>query len=127
MNLQQIFTTRLKDARKRRKLSQEALGIAIGLDESVASTRINRYENGIHQPDWGTLAKIAERYERCHKHCQRQSLRHQSKCKIVKEFSKNADGKSLAHYILNIAPKDIHQEHEKTDAECCQEQQQKAL
>ena len=60
MNLQQIFTTRLKDARKRRKLSQEALGIAIGLDESVASTRINRYENGIHQPDWGTLAKIAE-------------------------------------------------------------------
>ena len=60
MNLQQIFTTRLKDARKRRKLSQEALGIAIGLDESVASTRIDRYENGIHQPDWGTLAKIAE-------------------------------------------------------------------
>ena len=60
MNLQQIFTVRLKDARKRRKLSQEALGIAIGLDESVASTRINRYENGIHQPDWGTLAKIAE-------------------------------------------------------------------
>ena len=60
MNLQQIFTTRLKDARKRRKLSQEALGIAIGLDESVASTRINRYENGIHQPDFITLAKIAE-------------------------------------------------------------------
>lgn len=60
MNLQQIFIARLKDARKRQKLSQEALGIAIGLDESVASTRINRYENGIHQPDWGTLAKIAE-------------------------------------------------------------------
>ena len=60
MNLQQIFTTRLKDARKRRKLSQEALGIAIGLDESVASTRINRYEKGIHQPDFITLAKIAE-------------------------------------------------------------------
>ena len=60
MNLQEIFTARLKEARKRRKMSQEALGIAIGLDESVASTRINRYENGIHQPDWGTLAKIAE-------------------------------------------------------------------
>ena len=60
MNLQQIFTVRLKDARKRRKLSQEALGIAIGLDESVASTRINRYEKGHHQPDLGTLAKIAE-------------------------------------------------------------------
>ena len=59
-NLQHIFTVRLKDARKRRKLSQEALGIAIGLDESVASTRINRYEKGIHQPDFITLAKIAE-------------------------------------------------------------------
>ena len=51
---------RLKDARKRRNMSQEALGIAIGLDESVASTRINRYEKGIHQPDFITLAKIAE-------------------------------------------------------------------
>ena len=60
MNLQEIFTARLKDARKRQKLSQEALGIAIGLDESVASTRINRYEKGIHQPDFITLAKIAE-------------------------------------------------------------------
>ena len=60
MNLQEIFTTRLKDARKRRNMSQEALGIAIGLDESVASTRINRYEKGIHQPDFITLAKIAE-------------------------------------------------------------------
>lgn len=60
MNLQEIFTARLKDARKRRKMSQEALGVAIGLDESVASTRINRYEKGIHQPDFITLAKIAE-------------------------------------------------------------------
>ena len=55
MNLQQIFTTRLKDARTRRKLSQEALGIAIGLDESVASTRINRYENKVYFTKWNFL------------------------------------------------------------------------
>lgn len=44
MDLQAIFTTRFKQARKAKKLTQEQLGIAIGLDEFVASTRINRYE-----------------------------------------------------------------------------------
>lgn len=60
MDLQAIFTTRFKQARKAKKLTQEQLGIAIGLDEFVASTRINRYEKGIHLPDLQTLARIAE-------------------------------------------------------------------
>lgn len=60
MDLQEIFTTRFKQARKAKKLTQEQLGIAIGLDEFVASTRINRYEKGIHLPDLQTLARIAE-------------------------------------------------------------------
>ena len=30
------------------------------MDEFVASTRINRYEKGIHLPDLQTLARIAE-------------------------------------------------------------------
>ncbi|MDK4575435.1 helix-turn-helix domain-containing protein [Kingella kingae] len=60
MNLQQIFTKRFKEARKAKKMTQEKLGLAIGLDEFVASTRINRYEKGNHQPDLNTLAWIAQ-------------------------------------------------------------------
>ena len=60
MDLQQIFTKRFKEARMAKQLTQEKLGFAIGLDEFVASTRINRYEKGIHQPDFQTLAKVAD-------------------------------------------------------------------
>lgn len=59
MDLQRIFTKRFKQARQAKKLTQEKLGIAIGLDEFVASTRINRYEKGIHIPDLTTLAHLA--------------------------------------------------------------------
>ncbi len=58
--LQEIFSKRFKEARKAKGLTQEKLGIAIGLDEFVASTRINRYEKAIHQPDFQTLGRIAE-------------------------------------------------------------------
>ncbi len=58
--LQTTFSKRFKEARKAKGLTQEKLGIAIGLDEFVASTRINRYEKGIHQPDFQTLSRIAE-------------------------------------------------------------------
>lgn len=51
---------RLKDARKRAKLSQKALGIRIGMDESSASARMNQYEKGKHTPDVKTLKLIAE-------------------------------------------------------------------
>ena len=60
MSLQEIFIRRFKEARKAKNLTQEKLGLAIGLDEFVASTRINRYEKGNHQPDLNTLQKIAE-------------------------------------------------------------------
>lgn len=60
MNLQNIFTKRFKQARKAKGLTQEQLGLAIGLDEFVASTRINRYERGIHQPDFQILTLIAK-------------------------------------------------------------------
>lgn len=38
-----VFCKRLKEARLAVGLSQKKLGIAIGLDEFVASTRVNRY------------------------------------------------------------------------------------
>lgn len=51
---------RLKDARKRAHLSQKALGVRIGMDESSASARMNQYEKGKHTPDVKTLKLIAE-------------------------------------------------------------------
>ena len=59
MGLQQVFTKRFKEARKAKKLTQEQLGVIIGLDEFVASTRINRYEKGVHLPDLVTLDNLA--------------------------------------------------------------------
>ena len=52
--------TRLKQARLDAGLSQKSLGIEAGIDEFVASTRINRYELGVHRPDLLTVRKLAE-------------------------------------------------------------------
>jgi transcriptional regulator with XRE-family HTH domain len=45
-----VYGRRLREARETYGISQRNLGIKIGLDEFVASTRINRYEKGVHQP-----------------------------------------------------------------------------
>lgn len=56
-NIHEIFCKRLKQARLSQGLSQKSLGIAVGLDEFVASTCINRYEKGIHQVDLDTAQR----------------------------------------------------------------------
>jgi transcriptional regulator with XRE-family HTH domain len=53
------FQRRLKDVRQHRQLSQKELGILAGLDPFVASTRINRYEQGVHEPDLAMIARLA--------------------------------------------------------------------
>ncbi len=50
---------RLKEARTALGLSQKQLGIEAGLDEFVASTRINRYEVGVHAPDYPMAIRLA--------------------------------------------------------------------
>lgn len=54
-----VYSRRLREAREALTISQRALGIKAGLDEFVASTRINRYETGVHQPDLQTLQHLA--------------------------------------------------------------------
>jgi len=51
---------RLKTARLNAKLSQRALGLRVGIDESSASARMNQYEKGRHTPDVNTLKMIAD-------------------------------------------------------------------
>ncbi len=55
-----VFSMRLKVARKAKKLSQERLGILAGIDEASASARMNQYETGKYAPDLLTAIKIAE-------------------------------------------------------------------
>jgi transcriptional regulator with XRE-family HTH domain len=51
---------RLKEARIAAGISQKKLGIAAGMDEFSASSRMNHYELGRHQPDFETLKRIAK-------------------------------------------------------------------
>ncbi|HBU6367530.1 helix-turn-helix domain-containing protein [Citrobacter freundii] len=55
-----IFCRRLKQARLASRLSQKRLGVAAGIDEFVASTRINRYEKGVHEPNTEIVQKLSE-------------------------------------------------------------------
>ncbi|AWV06137.1 hypothetical protein C9I47_0413 [Lysobacter maris] len=54
-----VFRQRLRLARKELQLSQKELGIRTGLDAFVASTRINRYEQGVHEPDMPMIERLA--------------------------------------------------------------------
>lgn len=58
-NPNEVWGRRLKEAREAIALSQRELGIKAGLDPSVASTRINRYELGIHKADYPTSQRLA--------------------------------------------------------------------
>lgn len=55
-----IYGRRLREARDSYGFSQTDLGIATGLDESIASGRISRYETGKHQPKLGMQELFAE-------------------------------------------------------------------
>ena len=58
-NPNQVWGKRLKEAREAIGLSQRELGIKAGIDPSVASTRINRYELGVHKADYPTSQRLA--------------------------------------------------------------------
>ncbi len=51
---------RLKQARLAAGLSQKQLGIEAGIDASVASSRVNKYETGLNQVDLATARKLAD-------------------------------------------------------------------
>lgn len=55
-----VLAARLKQARVALGISQRELGIRAGIDEFVASARINQYERGKHVPDFATMERLAE-------------------------------------------------------------------
>ena len=46
-------------ARKQAGVSQKALGVAVGIDEFSASSRMNHYEQGLHAPNYELIQRIA--------------------------------------------------------------------
>lgn len=54
-----IFSKRLKEARLRKGLSQEQLGLEAGLDAMSASARMNRYELAKRVPDFALVERLA--------------------------------------------------------------------
>lgn len=56
-----LFAARLKQARALRGIeSQRALGVLMGLDKKLASSRVNRYENGTSGIDLDGLGRLAD-------------------------------------------------------------------
>jgi transcriptional regulator with XRE-family HTH domain len=55
-----LFGRRLREARLRAGLAQDKLGVMIGLDEGSSSARMSRYENGVHEPAFVWVEKMAD-------------------------------------------------------------------
>lgn len=53
------FARRLREARDAAGISQKQLGVLAGIDQFVASARINQYERGKHVPDLLTAQRLA--------------------------------------------------------------------
>ncbi|MCM2307431.1 MAG: helix-turn-helix domain-containing protein [Sulfuritalea sp.] len=53
------FARRLREAREAVSISQKQLGVLAGIDQFVASARINQYERGKHVPDLLTAQRLA--------------------------------------------------------------------
>lgn len=59
-----IVATRIREAREAAGLSQRQLGIVAGLDISVASPRINQYEQARHMPNLQMLERLGQILDR---------------------------------------------------------------
>lgn len=54
-----LFGRRLREARLRKGIAQDKLGVLIGIDELSSSARISRYENGTHEPPFAIAERLA--------------------------------------------------------------------
>ncbi len=61
--MQNPLPLRLKTARKKAGLTQQQLGMRLGMEQSSASARMNQYEKGKHAPDYQTMQLIAAELE----------------------------------------------------------------
>lgn len=55
-----VLGRRMRQLRELKGMSQEKVGVAIGIDESSSRARISRYELGVHEPPVPTARLIAD-------------------------------------------------------------------
>lgn len=55
-----MFGVRLRQARERLEITQEALATRAGIDEFSASARISQYETGKHVPRYEIACRLAD-------------------------------------------------------------------
>ena len=58
-----MFGVRLRQARERMGITQEALATRAGIDEFTASARISQYETGKHVPRYEIACRLADALE----------------------------------------------------------------
>jgi transcriptional regulator with XRE-family HTH domain len=59
MKLETIIAARIKEGRQSADMTLQALGVAVGIEEETAKTRMHQYENGVHHPPMSMLERIA--------------------------------------------------------------------
>lgn len=64
MKLEAVIAARLKEAREASGMSQQALGVAVGIEEETAKVRIHQYEHGKHAPPFQMLERLARELNR---------------------------------------------------------------
>ena len=78
----------------------------------------------LHGRQFQLLAHISERNERSQQNGQRQSHRHQRDAGIPEKFGQNLHRQTLADQIIDITPKELHNQHEKTHKKRSHKKQQ---
>lgn len=61
-----VYAKRLREARKRLGMSQELLGVSVGIEEASASARMNQYKKGKLEPIVEAIAKALRLPEAYH-------------------------------------------------------------
>ncbi|WP_163390205.1 helix-turn-helix domain-containing protein [Enterovibrio norvegicus] len=94
------FPTRLRAARKAAGMTQQQLGINLGMDPNTASARLNQYEKGKHAPDYQTAKRLADELgvPVAYLYCDDDVLSRIIIAVAVMDMSKK---ESLLNYILN--------------------------
>ena len=73
------------------------------------------------------LAEIAESHQRGEQDGKRQRHRDHGERRVEKKFGNDINSETFADKIVNVAPQELHQNYEQTDAERHHEQRHEAL
>ncbi|GAA0822805.1 hypothetical protein GCM10009079_32370 [Ralstonia mannitolilytica] len=93
-----VFGLRLRQARLRAGIPQYALGVAIGLDDAIASARISRYESGVHEPPFEVAQKLARvlKVSAAYLYCEDDDL---AKFVLTWPYLNRTDKKKIGHVV----------------------------